>query len=335
MTKIVQEAAPKILAAIQKANNILLHCHPSPDPDSVGSALAMKFALEQMGKRATVIGGDSPIPDGFAGFPGVNAIIPKKFSEIDLSEFDLFIIQDAANVEQITRYAALTIPLSIPTVIIDHHRTNPGYGSVNLVCPDYPATAQLLFDLFKLWNFKLTHEIAANLFVGIYADTGGFKYTGTNPNTFLAAAELSKAASDFTKIISEMENSATPDDIAFQGVALDHVRQVCDGKIGLSVVSCEEFKSRGIEPRFVRAGNISSILKSVKKWPVVGAVLEAEPEKIRVSFRSKDGDLSDVSVLTSKLGGGGHKAAAGALLTMPLPEAVEKIVSTAKEIYNL
>ena len=45
----IKKQAPLILAEIQKANRILLHCHPSPDPDSVGSALAMKFVLEGMG----------------------------------------------------------------------------------------------------------------------------------------------------------------------------------------------------------------------------------------------------------------------------------------------
>jgi nanoRNase/pAp phosphatase (c-di-AMP/oligoRNAs hydrolase) len=35
------------------------------------------------------------------------------------------------------------------------------------------------------------------------------------------------------------------------------------------------------------------------------------------------------------LGGGGHKAAAGATLKMSCDEAVKKVVETAKIIYNL
>jgi nanoRNase/pAp phosphatase (c-di-AMP/oligoRNAs hydrolase) len=51
MSETIKKFAPIILEEINKANNILLHCHPSPDPDSVGSTLATKIVLERMGKR--------------------------------------------------------------------------------------------------------------------------------------------------------------------------------------------------------------------------------------------------------------------------------------------
>src|ERR1035437_1493632 len=102
MTDIVKKEAPKILAAIKSANNILLHCHPSPDPDSVGSALAMKFALEQIGKKATVIKGESNTPQAFMCFPGAMDIVPKSFNEIDQNDFDLFICLDSSTVDRIS-----------------------------------------------------------------------------------------------------------------------------------------------------------------------------------------------------------------------------------------
>src|ERR1035437_6801700 len=110
MTDIVKKEAPKILAAIKSANNILLHCHPSPDPDSVGSALAMKFALEQLGKKATVIKGDSVIPQAFMHFPGANDIVQKNFGEVDLKEFDLFISLDAGGLNMISSLRPIIIP---------------------------------------------------------------------------------------------------------------------------------------------------------------------------------------------------------------------------------
>ena len=102
MTKTVEDAAPKILEAIKAARSILLHCHPSPDPDSVGSALAMKFALESMGKKATVIRGDSEIPQAFMHFPGAGDIVAKNFFEVDLAEFDLFIVLDSGSTNMIS-----------------------------------------------------------------------------------------------------------------------------------------------------------------------------------------------------------------------------------------
>src|SRR3954463_13074656 len=103
ISPLIQEKAPVILAEIEKASSILLHCHPSPDPDSVGSALAMKFALEQLGKKVTVIRGDSEIPQAFMHFPGAGDIQSKSFGEVDLKNFDLFIIQDSGSPEMISR----------------------------------------------------------------------------------------------------------------------------------------------------------------------------------------------------------------------------------------
>src|SRR5262249_32701652 len=77
-----------VLRQIKKARSILLHCHPSPDPDSLGSVLAMKFALQKLGKKVTVIRGDSELSPGFLHFAGVQEIEHKSFGEVDLKNFD-------------------------------------------------------------------------------------------------------------------------------------------------------------------------------------------------------------------------------------------------------
>src|SRR5579872_6587049 len=101
ISPLIKEKAPLILAEIKKATSILLHCHPSPDPDSVGSALAMKFALESLGKKATIIQGDNDIPRAYMHFPGAQDIVKKNFFELDLTQFDLFIVQDTGGLERI------------------------------------------------------------------------------------------------------------------------------------------------------------------------------------------------------------------------------------------
>jgi len=334
MTKILQEAAPKILEAIKAANNILLHCHPSPDPDSVGSALAMKFALEGMGKNATVIRGDSEIPQAFMHFPGADTIVPKNFFEVDLSQFDLFIIQDAT-LDRVSSVARVAFPETLTLINIDHHASNTGGAKIDLIEPTYPATAEILFDLFHIWKLPISHDIAANLFIGIYTDTGGFKYTDTTAHTFEAAGELAKIVPDFPRLISDMENSNTLESLSFEALALSSVQTFLGGALGLSIVSYDVLKNKAIPPLGVSGAVVSAKLRTVKEWKVSGSLIENEPGHIKVSMRSKDGDRYDVSKLAVALGGGGHKAAAGATLTMPLPEAIEKIVATAKEIYNL
>ena len=332
ISPLIREKAPLILAEITKARSILLHCHPSPDPDSVGSALAMKFALERLGKKATVIRGDSEIPQAFMHFPGAADIVPKNFGEIGLEGFDLFIVQDAT-LDRVSSVAPLVFPPHLTLVNIDHHASNAGGSKIDLIEPTYPATAQILFDLFKLWQIPLDRNIAANLFIGMYTDTGGFKYSSTTSRSFAAAAELVGFVPDFPKLLSDMENSNTVEFLAFEGLALNSIETFLGGMLGLSVVSNSALKDKGIPPSEVSSAAISSKLRTVAEWKVSGSLIEAEPGYIKISLRSKDGDAYDVSKLAVALGGGGHKAAAGVTLAMPLDEAKALVVAKAKELF--
>jgi bifunctional oligoribonuclease and PAP phosphatase NrnA len=337
ISPIIKEKAPLILAEIQKAKSILLHCHPSPDPDSVGSALAMKFVLEQMGKKATVIKGDSEFPEIFMHFPGANEIVWKNFFEIDLKDFDLFIILDSADIGMISRRGDLKLPLSIKTISIDHHLSNPSYAEINLIDSKSPALAFTLFKLFKEWKIKLNHDISLNLLLGMYSDTGGFKYEyeGMDYQVFEAAAKLGKLAPDFPKAIFSMENNNKKDMIYFDAIALNSIETYLGENVVIASVSQAEIISKNISLIATSGSEIYNQLKSIIGWNVCILMTEIEPNKIKISFRTRDSEKFDVSRLAVALGGGGHRAAAGVLLNMSLAEAKRLVVEKAKELYNL
>lgn len=332
---IIAEKAPLIFAEIQKARSILLHCHPLPDPDSVCSVLAMKFSLEQMGKKATVIRGDSEVPKGFAHFPGVSSIVEKSFSEIDQSQFDLFISIDSGSKNMVSQANPPLFPLSMKTIVIDHHATNEQYGEINLVDTSSPAAAFVVFQLLKLWNISLTHDIALNLFMGIYTDTGGFRYDPTDYKVIAAASELVKLAPDFTKVIFEMENSQAKEALYYQALALSSIQTFLGENIAIAVVTHKDLIEKKIPDECIRGISISNILKSVIGWNVGVSLIERQPGEVKVSLRTRDKERFDVSKLASALGGGGHRAAAAAVLKMPLEDAKKLVVEKAKELYNL
>jgi phosphoesterase RecJ-like protein len=76
-------------------------------------------------------------------------------------------------------------------------------------------------------------------------------------------------------------------------------------------------------------------MRTVKGWEISVALIEIEPQLIKVSIRSQDINVFDVSQLAVALGGGGHKGAAGAVLKMSLGDAKKLIVTKAKELYKL
>ena len=334
MTEIIKTNAPIILAEIKKAQSILLHCHPSPDPDSVGSALAMKLALEQLGKKVTLIKGDSDIPKAFE-FPGVETIVQKNFFETNIQEFDLFIILDSGSPEMISSKDKIVFPDSLTTIVIDHHASNIGYGKINCIDSSYPATAQILFDLFKEIGVRLNHDIALNLFMGIYTDTGGFRYNSVTADTFRIATDLVSLAPDFTKTISIMDNSKRKESLVFEGIALSSMKTFFDGKFAIASVNYEELEKNNIVEGDISTGYISSKIKSIIGVDASATLIESKPKIVKVSFRTRDQEKYDVSKLAVALGGGGHKGASGAKLNMTMSEAIDLVVKTAKEIYNL
>ena len=335
MSEIIKKQAPIVLAEIKKANSILLHCHPSPDPDSVGSSLAMMLALEQLGKKVTLIQGDDEIPKAFA-FPGVERIVKKTFTEIDFKDFDLFLILDSGGLNRVS-VTPLVFPESLMTIVIDHHSSNQGFGKINLIEPTYKATAQMLFDLFREIGVKIDHDIAANLFIGIYTDTGGFRYTDGDPTVLKLAAELAVIAPDYAKIIDTMENSRSKEALVFEGMAITSMKSFFDGKLIIASVTYDELKKNNIKKSDVAGGNISNKFKSIEGVQVSAILIEHEPGIVKMSLRGRDGASYNVAELAMRIdaGGGGHKAASGVRVSMTMPEAIDKVVKTAKELYNL
>jgi len=64
----------KILEEIEKAGEILINCHYKPDPDGVGSALALALVLKRLGKRRVTIISPSPSLQALDFLEGVKEI---------------------------------------------------------------------------------------------------------------------------------------------------------------------------------------------------------------------------------------------------------------------
>jgi phosphoesterase RecJ-like protein len=334
MTDNVRNLAPQILDQINKSQKILLHCHPSPDPDSIGSALAMRYFLTSIGKQVTVIAGDSKLSNGALCLPNADKILPKNIFEITLSDFDLFIILDTSSSEQISKLKPITFPSGLKTIIIDHHTTNSLAADISLVDKTYPATGLLIFDLFSLWNIPISHEIAVCLFLAIHNDTGGFTYSITTPETFAAAEKLTKIAPDFADYLFQYDNQNDPQKVYYEGLALNSIKLYFNSHVAISQVTYSQLNALGIQKIHTEQSEIANILKSVIGWELGISFIEREPEVISISFRTRDPirlDVSKVAVATGH--GGGHPPASGATLKMPFDQALLFLLETIQKTY--
>ena len=333
MSDKVKQLAPEIWAEIQKANKILLHLHRGPDPDSAGSALAMMHLLKSLGKSVMVIAGDSPLSPSMSAIPGYDQIISKNYFQIEPKDFDLFLILDSSSLSQISREKEIIFPENLRTVKIDHHQNDADFANINLVDTSYCATAQLIYDLMTAWEVKISPEMAACLFAGIYSDTGGFKYPPTNWETLLAGSNLIKIYPDYFRMIFEWENSRTPKQLEFLGLALSSIEHYFSNKVAISFISYEELQKHGISKEDTKNVELPNLLKSVTGWIIGISAIETTQENMEISLRKREYEGSDLSKLAIALGGGGHQAAAGGTIKMPFAEAKKFLLEKIQEVY--
>lgn len=323
-----QQLAQDIWAAINNAKKVLLCCHVNSDTDSLGSNLAFYHALKNLGKDAMVISGDSPLPQDLSNLSGFNDVILKSFGEIDLTQFDLFISLDNADLKRISQKTEVVFPTSLAVINIDHHGSNPKYGQFNLIWPNHSSTCEMLFDLFSLWRIDLTPAIAECLFMGIFTDTGGFQYAATTGNTLRAAGVLRDIAPRIPDLIFELRNNDTPEILKLEGLAFNNVEVM--GDVAVSLLSHQMLADNKIDPLLVRTGYIANRLKSVRGWNVGVCVVEQEPGVFRLSFRTRDARKYNVAAIAGELGGGGHPVAAGATIAGTWPEVRAKLAMAAQ-----
>lgn len=333
MSDKVRELAPAIWEEIQKANKILLCLHRGPDPDSAGSALAMMHLLKNLGKQVTVIAGDSTLSPSFSALPGFDQIVPKNYFQINSVDFNLFIILDSSTLSQVSKEGEIVFPKNLRTVKIDHHQNPDEYANINLMDTSYCATGHIVYDLMRGWKAEITPEMAANLFAAIYSDTGGFKYPPANSETLLAGSELAKIYPDYFRIIFELENSRTPKQLEFLGLALSSVENHFSNKVAITSVTYETLQKHNITKDDTKNVELPNLLKSVTGWIIGISFIETSSGTVELSIRKREYEGPDLSKIAVVLGGGGHSAAAGASINKPFNEAKQLLLQKIQEVY--
>jgi phosphoesterase RecJ-like protein len=292
--------------AIRDHDRFVITTHENPDGDALGSLLASKLALEQLGKDTVmVLHGDSPLPNeyGFMQLGGLQRRWPD-----DVSERVLLAV-DCANESRIADPEVLgRVPLSID---VDHHHDNSRFGRINLIVADASSTAEVLRDLFSELNVRLTPEIAEALYIALVTDTGRFQYTNTTPKALRLAAELVEAGADVHRVFQGVYESVQFAKLKLLARALERAKVFEGGRIVVSYLLRTDFAEVGAAEPY--SEGIIDFLRAVEGADMAALIREPPREggpTRRVSLRASIDEL-DVSAIARKSGGGGHRQAAG------------------------
>lgn len=331
-----QTISRQIFDKIKSVEKILMHCHVRPDPDSVGSVLGMKLALEKIGKKVIVISGDDFPLEVVNFLPKFDEIEIKSFDEVDLSNFDLYLCLDTGGQGQITYKKELQFPLSIPTIIIDHHISNPKFGEINLVMPKISSCSEIVYLLLKDWDIDIDKDIATCLYTGIWADTGGFKYASVTADTYRIATELVKIGANFNEIIFKLTSIKTNNMLAFAKI-MGGMKSYFQNKLLIAKISLSIFREFGISDSGVSNTKdlVAQFLSSCIEPELTVVIYEFDDSgRSSISMRSNNPrKIWDVSKLAEQMGGGGHKQAAGGKFQGNVDNAEKYFLETLDKVY--
>lgn len=312
----------EILKKIQSAESIVIVTHESPDGDAIGSSLAMKLALEQMGKDPDVI--IPEVPEVYDFLPGRNDIKP----ESDINQYELAISVDCATELRIA--GRQYFENAKHTIVIDHHGSNTMYGDFNYVNPVSPACCDILAGVFDYYNINITKDIGSCLLTGIITDTGGFKYPSTTTETFEFTAELLRKGVNVSDIYKRTMDTVSRATFELTKRVMDRMEILEDGKVTFTYITKNDEEEVGAKPGDHEG--LVNIGRNLVGVEISVFIRQKEPDidQYRVSMRSNgEVNVSDICLM---FGGGGHPRAAGATIDGTVEEVKEKLMKQIKKV---
>lgn len=310
-----------IMEEIKEAKSIVIVTHDAPDGDAVGSVLAMKYAINSLGKDADCI-----VPEFskcFNFLPGANELK----AESDVEKYDLAIALDCSDNKILKGYEKY-FEKAKKKIVIDHHGSNKMYGDINFVNPAAPACCEILVGMFDYFGIEITKEIGTCIITGIITDTGGFNYN-VNPETFDFAAMLLRKGIKISDVYQKALKTKTRASFELTKIASDRMEFLEDGKVTFTYITMEDEKK--VNANTGDHEGIVEIGRDIEDVEVSIFLREKEngQKGFKISLRSKDYvNVSDVCLM---FGGGGHPRAAGAFSTGTIEQIKEKLISEIKK----
>jgi phosphoesterase RecJ-like protein len=299
--RVSSDVFQQIVGEVRKRQKFLLTSHARPDGDSIGSQLAMAFALDALGKQVRIVNADAA-PDHYREFPGLDRIEIRPAVPAD-ADADTVIIMECSDLARtgVSGFDGRYI------INIDHHAGNKMYGVLNWFDESAAACGEMVFDVIRALGVPMTFEIATHIYLAILTDTGSFHHSNITPRTFEICRQTVEAGVKPAAMARRVFDSNSLGKLKLIGALLDSMRLVDDGRLAvlyiddamLSACGCTHNDTEGVI-------NLPLTAREVQAVVFFKALSDGE---IRVSMRSKY-DV-DVRRVANQFGGGGHKNASG------------------------
>src|SRR5437762_3103721 len=184
-------AVNEALGELRRAKRVAIVSHRDPDPDTIGSAIALGLGLESIGKTVSLHCADS-VPEPYRFLVGAERFVTTP----PPADVDLVVTVDFGSIDR----AKFALPSGPRTLNIDHHASNDHFAATNCVDVSSAASAELVSRVIDALGARWTSEMATAALVGIMTDTGSFQFPSTDRRALDRAGILREAGADLQAI---------------------------------------------------------------------------------------------------------------------------------------
>ncbi|MBY0371496.1 bifunctional oligoribonuclease/PAP phosphatase NrnA [bacterium] len=314
------------LEILRQGSRFLVTTHDFPDGDGLGSQMALHLGLLSIGKQSYAIN-PGPTPEKF------QLVDPKHAIQIyqpgkPLPNVDAIVVVDTSEMTLLGPMEKAIQASGAPIVFVDHHTLEKSPGGAHFVREEYAATGELVHALLSGLRVTLDEAMATALYVAIVTDTAGFRFKRTSPRSHRIAAQLLECGVQPETVYHTIFARESAHKLRLLGHALERLELSTDGKIAWVTV-----------PRQARE-KFGATVEDTESF--VGALTLLRGVEIAALFREEDDGRTKISLrglgarpvleIARSIGGGGHKFAAGARVSQPMPQVVQQVLAACAKV---
>ena len=308
-----------IARMIREAETIAVCSHVCPDGDTLGSAAAMKIALNKLGKKVSLFC-DGKVPDQLEFLPGIREISIPTGEE---GPFDLMLSVDVSDEQRLGACEKLRSRCK-HTAQIDHHPTNPLFMEVNSVDGECPATCIMIREQIAALGVEPDRDTAICLYTGISTDTGNFAYASTNQECFSLMSELMSLDLPLATLNRILFRDRAKPQVLLLSRALGSLQYYEQDRIAVMKLTRRDFDECGALSEHADT-LVNFGLDTVGTYMAVLAREDINaPGIVKFSLRAKEPHV--INDVAQSFGGGGHPQAAGINMHGNLDEKVSEVL---------
>lgn len=291
--------------------------HRNPDGDTIGCASALCRGLRALGKTAHIL--KNPQFSARYGRWLDGLLCPAPGPEDTVVSVDI-----AAETLLPDNAAGLAGKIRLA---IDHHGSNTGFAACSCVEPDLAACGELVYALLvEELGVALTPELAEAIYLAVSTDTGCFQYANTTASTLRVAASVMDAGCQAYAINKVFFGTKSISRLQLEARLTESMEVLAGGLVAICHVPLGWMAELGLTEDDLDA--IASFPRNVEGVEVGATVREQAPGRLKISLRT--GEYTNASAICAHLGGGGHKAAAGATVQGEYPAVRARLLSAMR-----